>query len=163
MFGLKIFVRVQTFRRGPPVHPRNFCHSFSHWPLTWPFWHLFPAPLCTSRSREWVDEYLWKFGTKVWNTLISWTNQKLALWPRSQLIKPLASQSTRGLLFHDQPNLVHSLIKWSKQVDWKSPWFVSFFWICRLLARLQGQGPLFSQRPLYQPAKPNIIRGQKDE
>ena len=26
MFGLKIFVRVQTFRRGPPVLPRNFCH-----------------------------------------------------------------------------------------------------------------------------------------
>ena len=26
MFKLKIFVRVQTFRRGPPVPPRNFCH-----------------------------------------------------------------------------------------------------------------------------------------
>ena len=26
MFGLKIFVRVQTFRRGPPVPPHNFCH-----------------------------------------------------------------------------------------------------------------------------------------
>ena len=26
MFGLKIFVRVQTFRRVPPVLPRNFCH-----------------------------------------------------------------------------------------------------------------------------------------
>ena len=23
---LKIFVRVQTFRRGPPVHPHNFYH-----------------------------------------------------------------------------------------------------------------------------------------
>ena len=29
MFGLKIFVRVQTFRRGPPVLPRNFCHPDS--------------------------------------------------------------------------------------------------------------------------------------
>ena len=26
MFWLKIFVRVQTFRRVPPVLPRNFCH-----------------------------------------------------------------------------------------------------------------------------------------
>ena len=26
MFRLKIFVRVQTFRRVPPVLPRNFCH-----------------------------------------------------------------------------------------------------------------------------------------
>ena len=26
MFGLKIFVRVQTFGRGPPVLPCNFCH-----------------------------------------------------------------------------------------------------------------------------------------
>ena len=26
MFGLKIFVRAQTFRRVPPVLPRNFCH-----------------------------------------------------------------------------------------------------------------------------------------
>ena len=26
MFGLKIFVRVQTFRWVPPVLPRNFCH-----------------------------------------------------------------------------------------------------------------------------------------
>ena len=26
MFGLKIFVWVQTFRRVPPVLPRNFCH-----------------------------------------------------------------------------------------------------------------------------------------
>ena len=26
MFKLKIFVRVQTFRRVPPVLPRNFCH-----------------------------------------------------------------------------------------------------------------------------------------
>ena len=27
MFGLKIFVRVQTFRRGPPVLLCHFCHS----------------------------------------------------------------------------------------------------------------------------------------
>ena len=26
MFGLKVFVQVQTFRRGPPVPPHNFCH-----------------------------------------------------------------------------------------------------------------------------------------
>ena len=26
MFGLKIFVRVQTFQRVPPVLPCNFCH-----------------------------------------------------------------------------------------------------------------------------------------
>ena len=26
MFGLKTFVRVQTFRRGAPVPPRNFCN-----------------------------------------------------------------------------------------------------------------------------------------
>ena len=26
MFGLKIFVRIQTFRRGLPVPPQNFCH-----------------------------------------------------------------------------------------------------------------------------------------
>ena len=26
MFRLKIFVRVQTFRRVPPMLPRNFCH-----------------------------------------------------------------------------------------------------------------------------------------
>ena len=26
MFRLKIIVRVQTFRRGPPVPPHNFCH-----------------------------------------------------------------------------------------------------------------------------------------
>ena len=26
MFGLKIFVQVQTFWRGPPVPPYNFCH-----------------------------------------------------------------------------------------------------------------------------------------
>ena len=26
MFGLKICVRIQTFRRGPPVPLCNFCH-----------------------------------------------------------------------------------------------------------------------------------------
>ena len=26
MFGLRIFVWVQTFRRGPPMPPHNFCH-----------------------------------------------------------------------------------------------------------------------------------------
>ena len=31
MFGLKIFVRVQTFRRVPPVLPRNFCHPGGMW------------------------------------------------------------------------------------------------------------------------------------
>ena len=30
MFGLKIFVRVQTFRRVPPVLPCNFCHPVHH-------------------------------------------------------------------------------------------------------------------------------------
>ena len=30
MFGLKIFVRVQTFRRGLPVPPHNFCHPGPH-------------------------------------------------------------------------------------------------------------------------------------
>ena len=30
MFGLEIFVRVQTFRRVPPVLPRNFCHPAQH-------------------------------------------------------------------------------------------------------------------------------------
>ena len=30
MFGLKIFVRVQTFRRVPPVLPCNFCHPAWH-------------------------------------------------------------------------------------------------------------------------------------
>ena len=29
MFGLRIFVRVQIFRRVPPVLPRNFCHPAS--------------------------------------------------------------------------------------------------------------------------------------
>ena len=29
MFGLKIFVRVQTFRQVPPVLPCNFCHPAS--------------------------------------------------------------------------------------------------------------------------------------
>ena len=33
MFGLKIFVRVQTFRRVPHVLPRNFCHPASHIPI----------------------------------------------------------------------------------------------------------------------------------
>ena len=33
MFGLKICVRVQTFWRGPPVPPHNFCHpgTLSTW------------------------------------------------------------------------------------------------------------------------------------
>ena len=31
MFGLNIFVRVQTFRRVPPVLPRNFCHPDYRW------------------------------------------------------------------------------------------------------------------------------------
>ena len=31
MFGLKIFVRVQTFWRVPPVLPRNFCHPVLKW------------------------------------------------------------------------------------------------------------------------------------
>ena len=30
MFGLKIFVRIQTFRRGLPVPPQNFCHPGTH-------------------------------------------------------------------------------------------------------------------------------------
>ena len=48
MFGLKIFVRFQTFQRVPPVLPRNFCHpdwqgpwkrmfSFGHYPNPPPF------------------------------------------------------------------------------------------------------------------------------
>ena len=39
MFGLKIFVRVQTFWRLPPVLPRNFCH-----PVWWYFYydHRYP-------------------------------------------------------------------------------------------------------------------------
>ena len=39
MFGLKIFVRVQTFRRVPPVLPRNFCH---------------PGRECNPDIRKWV-------------------------------------------------------------------------------------------------------------
>ena len=31
MFGLKIYVRVQTFRRVPPVLPCNFCHPGPMW------------------------------------------------------------------------------------------------------------------------------------
>ena len=31
LFGPKIFVRVQTFRRVPPVLPRNFCHPGIEW------------------------------------------------------------------------------------------------------------------------------------
>ena len=58
MFGLKIFVRVQTFRRMPPVLPRNFCHpdwqvpwkrmfSFGHYPNS--------LPLFLAMSRDhWV-------------------------------------------------------------------------------------------------------------
>ena len=34
MFGLKIFVRVQTFRRGPPVLPYNFCNPV-RWITPW--------------------------------------------------------------------------------------------------------------------------------
>ena len=30
MFGLKTFVQVQTFRRGPPLSPYNFCHPASY-------------------------------------------------------------------------------------------------------------------------------------
>ena len=30
MFGLKIFVRVKTFRQGPPVPPHNFCYPVIH-------------------------------------------------------------------------------------------------------------------------------------
>ena len=37
MFGLKIFVRVQTFRRVPPVLPCNFCHPAS---LSYSLFHL---------------------------------------------------------------------------------------------------------------------------
>ena len=33
MFGLKIFVRVQTFWRVPPVLPCNFCHPAGMWRL----------------------------------------------------------------------------------------------------------------------------------
>ena len=36
MFGLKIFVRVQTFWRAPPVLPCNFCH-----PDAWKLWYFF--------------------------------------------------------------------------------------------------------------------------
>ena len=35
MFGLKIFVRVQTFRRVPPVLPRNFCHPDDDYDHSW--------------------------------------------------------------------------------------------------------------------------------
>ena len=31
MFGLKIFVQVQTFMRIPPVLPCNFCHPGWTW------------------------------------------------------------------------------------------------------------------------------------
>ena len=36
MLGLKVFVRVQTFRRAPPVLPCNFCH-----PDAWKLWYFF--------------------------------------------------------------------------------------------------------------------------
>ena len=42
MFGLKIFVRVQTFRRVPPVLPRNFCHPDSY---ILPRFHKFLLPV----------------------------------------------------------------------------------------------------------------------
>ena len=35
MFGLKIFVRVQTFQRVPPVLPGNFCHPANHKDYSW--------------------------------------------------------------------------------------------------------------------------------
>ena len=43
MFGLKIFVRVQTFWRVPPVLPRNFCHPGTKW--TYSSFH--PPFLCS--------------------------------------------------------------------------------------------------------------------
>ena len=52
MFGLKIFIRVQTFWRGPPVPPRNFCH-----PGSWAYYGQIVGQFGTGQ-----------FGTKITKT-----------------------------------------------------------------------------------------------
>ena len=51
MFGLKIFVWVQTFRRVPPVLPRNFCHPGAH--------HNTCQELQEKRQPRWQQDDRW--------------------------------------------------------------------------------------------------------
>ena len=50
MFGLKIFVRVQTFRQVPPVPPNNFCHPASAYNQS-PPWGCVTIPYWTFKNQ----------------------------------------------------------------------------------------------------------------
>ena len=67
MFGLKIFARVQTFRRVPPVLPRNFCHpvkvdvqfSPTNIRLVWRGSFLLPKGMDTLTDTSRYEVYTW--------------------------------------------------------------------------------------------------------
>ena len=80
MFGLKIFVRVQTFRRVPPVLPRSSCHPDVIWCDVSPMSPVSPvrpvSPVSPVRlAHLWVDfrviyiEKITRTGKTVWSSM----------------------------------------------------------------------------------------------
>ena len=87
MFGLKIFVRVQTFRRVPPVLPRNFCHPVSYIEWTYRISHAF--------FWEWLflpDAR--RFPSLNRTPLVTARHLRTTLLPPSESLCPLPSQAS---------------------------------------------------------------------
>ena len=64
MFGLKIFVRVQTFRRVSPVLPCNFCHPGADGVV---FFLGHPVSKCELHQKSTIMGAPASFWDKVWN------------------------------------------------------------------------------------------------
>ena len=77
MFGLKIFVRVQTFRQVPPVLPRNFCH-----PAFWYVFHPYESVLGFFPN----ESVLGFFNQMTWIFFTKWSETLISAWDRSSNI-----------------------------------------------------------------------------
>ena len=107
MFGLKIFVRVQTFWWVPPVLPCNFCHPAQ-------IYSLFGAPLQALVLNQnllyevWVLHYkMYIQCTKKWRNsfFLNWAKRNKSIlnidyvyflfWPKKALFLPKDLQKVR--------------------------------------------------------------------
>ena len=82
---LKIFVRVQTFRRVPPVLPRNFCHPGAWYVLISTFTDFYSFLGVCRRLLETYHGYSFLIALRCrrWRTAKD-TSKSLNLWSQSE-------------------------------------------------------------------------------
>ena len=150
MFGLWIFVQVQTFRRVPPVLPCNFCLLDGGDDICWYFWNvpswrnLKTRPNVNS-AKDWLDKlFLFPCGYcagPAWKRFCPWfwslgRNQQLFSCVEAILAWWRTSTKTNNQLGDPRASLLFT-IENEKAVVWNSPQRNQVtFWPCDWL--IQG-------------------------